>query len=163
MYELGEVDEAALRTRLAAGVETADGTYEADLLGFEPPATLCVGVAEGKHRMVRRMLANAGTLVESCRFGVDGPASPNHFVGGSLSLSPFMICHQRPNNTGHGVLSLHRIRYGTVDLGDLPVGKVLEFPPDSAEGRWAQGLLAGGRPKPPRPPSKGAQQQDEED
>lgn len=57
------MDEAALRTRLAAGVETADGTYEADLLGFEPPATVCVGVAEGKHRMVRRMLANAGTCV----------------------------------------------------------------------------------------------------
>lgn len=54
------MDEAALRAKLAAGVETADGTYEADLLGFTPPATVCVGVAEGKHRMVRRMLANAG-------------------------------------------------------------------------------------------------------
>ena len=41
-------------------METADGTYEAELLGFEAPSTVCVGVAEGKHRMVRRMLANAG-------------------------------------------------------------------------------------------------------
>lgn len=51
-----------LRAKLAAGVETADGTYEAELLGFEAPSTVCVGVAEGKHRMVRRMLANAGTF-----------------------------------------------------------------------------------------------------
>lgn len=43
-------------------METADGTYEAELLGFEAPSTVCVGVAEGKHRMVRRMLANAGTF-----------------------------------------------------------------------------------------------------
>jgi len=33
---------------LAAGVATADGTYEADLLGFEAPGTVLVGVAEGK-------------------------------------------------------------------------------------------------------------------
>jgi 16S rRNA U516 pseudouridylate synthase RsuA-like enzyme len=54
------VNEPELRAKLAAGVETADGTYEAALLGLESPSTVCVGVAEGKHRMVRRMLANAG-------------------------------------------------------------------------------------------------------
>ncbi len=68
--EQGEqaIQAEKLKATLAAGVETADGTYEAALLGMEPVreggdkalAVLRVGVAEGKHRMVRRLLANAG-------------------------------------------------------------------------------------------------------
>lgn len=42
---------------------------------------------------------------------------------------------------------MHRIRYGAVDLGDLPEAETREIPPDSPEGAWAQRLLAGGRPK----------------
>ena len=52
-----------------------------------------------------------------------------------------------PANIGHGVLTLHRVRYGEVDLGELPEGKTREIPPDSPEGTWAKRLLAGGRPK----------------
>ncbi|GMI52340.1 hypothetical protein TeGR_g10004 [Tetraparma gracilis] len=65
----GEVAEEALRARLGGGIETkATGVHEARLIEVEESAgggaVLVVGVREGKHRMVRRMLANAGHPVE---------------------------------------------------------------------------------------------------
>lgn len=73
----GVVDEEELRNKLSSGVETAEGVHQADLLGVIPvPASerttsedgdesmeqtdVRVVVTEGKHRMVRRMLANCG-------------------------------------------------------------------------------------------------------
>lgn len=67
----GIVDEAELRNKLSSGVETAEGVHQADLLEVIPvPENECedgndaadvrVVVTEGKHRMVRRMLANCG-------------------------------------------------------------------------------------------------------
>lgn len=47
---------------LAAGVRTADGVYTGELQEREG-ARLVLAVTEGKHRMVRRMLANAGSPV----------------------------------------------------------------------------------------------------
>ncbi len=47
-------------------------------------------------------------------------------------------------NTGHGVLTLHRVKYGEVSLDELPEGETREIAPDSPEGRWAQALLHGG-------------------
>jgi 23S rRNA pseudouridine2605 synthase len=127
------INEAELRAKLAAGVATADGTYEGDLVGIEkekeekeggggglvgiekekeekegggggrPVVRLCV--AEGKHRMVRRMLANAG----------------------------------------YPVAELHRVRYGKVELGDLEEGQVKEIDEESEEGKWARALMEGGK------------------
>lgn len=61
----------ALAARLSAGVETALGVHTARLDGRDGP-TLTLTVTEGKHRMVRRMLANVGHPVlklERLRFG----------------------------------------------------------------------------------------------
>lgn len=103
------------------GVETADGTYPAELLGLvEATRTeeeeeeeeggvkkdllvLRVGVAEGKHRMVRRLLANAG----------------------------------------YPVVGLHRVRYGRVELGDLAKGEVVEIDDASDVGQWARRVMEG--------------------
>lgn len=56
-----------LRERLAAGVETTDGTFPAELVdarmpddGTEPEGEVLLRVREGKYRMVRRLLFNAG-------------------------------------------------------------------------------------------------------
>ena len=148
-------------------METADGTYEAELLGFEVPSTVCVGVAEGKHRMVRRMLANAGTLV-FCVFGFGGVETRPDMGRADEAVVLFDGRRQQEskhihesNYTGHGVLTLHRVRYGEVDLGALPEGEIREIAPGSPEGAWAQRLLAAGRPngegsgdgtRPPREP-----------
>jgi pseudouridine synthase len=120
--------EAALRAKLAAGVKTADGIYEARLLevmhrkkieddevnsieeekGAEgrrsnarEELVLRVGVSEGKHRMVRRLLANAG----------------------------------------YPVVALHRVRYGHISLGTLSEGEVTEIKAQSEGGQWARRLL----------------------
>ncbi len=53
-----------------------------------------VSVTEGKHRMVRRMLHNAG----------------------------------------HSVLQLHRVRYGSIELGDLMEGSCR--PASASEWQW---------------------------
>ncbi len=55
-----------LKEKLAAGVETAAGIFRADLLEFEGEM-LRVVVREGRHRMVRRMLHNAGWSVLKLR------------------------------------------------------------------------------------------------
>ena len=120
----GKVDEAKLRETLKEGVETADGTYPAELLGVleatrkeeeeeeeeekedgvkKDLLVLRVGVAEGKHRMVRRLLANAG----------------------------------------YPVVGLHRVRYGRVELGDLAEGEVVEIDDASEVGQWARRVMEG--------------------
>jgi 23S rRNA pseudouridine2605 synthase len=68
---------------LAVGVDTADGTYPARVVRVQG-RTVQLVVTEGKHRMVRRILANVGLPV----------------------------------------LTLHRLRYGAVELGDLAEGAV---------------------------------------
>ncbi|MCA9572138.1 MAG: rRNA pseudouridine synthase [Myxococcales bacterium] len=70
-----------LGARLAAGVSTALGEHVAELLGVEGQE-VTLAVQEGKHRMVRRMLANLGLPV----------------------------------------VRLLRVRFGDVELGDLPPG-----------------------------------------
>ncbi len=67
-----------LAERLAAGVETAEGTFTG-AVGLVEGLEVTVTVTEGKHRMVRRMLHNAGATV----------------------------------------LTLHRLAFGPVQLGDL--------------------------------------------
>ena len=68
--------------KLAKGVETSVGLATATVLSVEADIVRLV-VTEGRNRMVRRMLHNAG----------------------------------------HSVLDLQRVRYGTVELGDLAVGQ----------------------------------------
>ncbi|MCB9695110.1 MAG: hypothetical protein H6736_25170, partial [Alphaproteobacteria bacterium] len=70
-----------LGARLAAGVSTALGEHVAELLGVEGQE-VTLAVQEGKHRMVRRMLANLGLPV----------------------------------------VRLLRVRFGDVELADLPPG-----------------------------------------
>jgi 23S rRNA pseudouridine2605 synthase len=53
---------ADLTERLAAGVETALGTFTAEVLSIEGWVVDLI-VREGKHRMVRRLLNNAGAPV----------------------------------------------------------------------------------------------------
>lgn len=72
-----------LAERLARGVQTAEGVFPARLVSVTPP-DVQLAVCEGKHRMVRRILANVGLPV----------------------------------------VALHRLRYGTVQLGDLAPGAV---------------------------------------
>ncbi len=82
-YEAGvEAVPADLVPRLRGGVATADGTFTATSVAVHG-VTVTLTVTEGKHRMVRRMLANAGAPVRT----------------------------------------LHRVAYGPVVLGALPVGE----------------------------------------
>lgn len=74
---------ADLAHLLAQGVQTAEGVFPARLVSVDPP-DVQLAVCEGKHRMVRRILANVGLPV----------------------------------------VALHRVRYGTVMLGDLEPGAV---------------------------------------
>jgi pseudouridine synthase len=55
-----------LGARLAAGVETADGVHPAELREVRGDV-LTIAVSEGKHRMVRRVLANSGHPVLALR------------------------------------------------------------------------------------------------
>jgi len=58
--------DAALEARLLAGVDTAEGTFAALSVTLDPEVSeVELVVTEGKHRMVRRMLANAGHPVEA--------------------------------------------------------------------------------------------------
>ena len=66
---------------MASGVETSVGLAKARVLSIEGDRVRLV-VTEGRNRVVRRMLHNAG----------------------------------------YSVLDLQRVRYGTVELGDLSVG-----------------------------------------
>ncbi len=56
----------ALIDALAAGVATEEGTFTARVVDVDGPHVRLV-VTEGKHRMVRRMLANAGHPVAALR------------------------------------------------------------------------------------------------
>lgn len=85
----GQPDEADLAKILAAGVETAEGVIVSKLV-FARGDQVRVIVNEGKHRMVRRMLANAG----------------------------------------FPVLTLHRLRYGQIELGDLEEGQLQVATPE---------------------------------
>lgn len=64
--EVEGAPDAALTEALAAGVRTAAGVHVAEVRAIEASA-ITLAVTEGKHRMVRRMLANAGFPVVSLR------------------------------------------------------------------------------------------------
>ena len=59
-------ESALLTARLAAGVATSEGTFVAELRGCDGDR-VTLAVTEGRHRMVRRMLANAGHPVTALR------------------------------------------------------------------------------------------------
>jgi len=59
-------DPVALAARFAAGVSTSEGTFTADLRACDGDR-VTLAVTEGRHRMVRRMLANAGHPVTKLR------------------------------------------------------------------------------------------------
>jgi 23S rRNA pseudouridine2605 synthase len=71
--------DPSLSERLASGVRTADGVFCAQVLALQGD-TVTLTVTEGKHRMVRRMLANAGHPVLALRRLQFGP-----FVLGDLA------------------------------------------------------------------------------
>lgn len=75
----------ALRAALAAGVRTADGVFGGEVLSIEGDQ-VTVRVTEGKHRMVRRMLANAGHGVVALRRLAYGP-----FVLGDLAVGAWRL------------------------------------------------------------------------
>lgn len=87
----------ALVAALAAGVATAEGVHTARVESLEGDR-ITLTVTEGKHRMVRRMLYNAG----------------------------------------FPVISLHRLRFGGLALGELPEGAWREA--TEAEAAWAASL-----------------------
>lgn len=82
---------------LADGVETSLGVFSARVIELQGDVVV-VEVNEGKHRMVRRMLHNAG----------------------------------------HSVVELHRVRFGQIELGDLPVGAKRPLTP--AELEWIESV-----------------------
>jgi len=86
-YEAGvEVDVAStLKETLANGVATSLGTFTADV-EYSAGRTVRLGVREGKHRMVRRLLANSGHPVESLHRLSYGP-----FQLGELPVSECRI------------------------------------------------------------------------
>jgi 16S rRNA U516 pseudouridylate synthase RsuA-like enzyme len=59
-------DPATLDATLAAGVRTSEGTFVAELRACDGDR-VTLAVTEGRHRMVRRMLANAGHPVVALR------------------------------------------------------------------------------------------------
>ena len=61
-----------MRTELGRGVRTAQGVFTAEVLSFDGPRVV-LAVTEGKHRMVRRLLANAGHPVTELRRLSYGP------------------------------------------------------------------------------------------
>ncbi len=63
-----------LEALLAAGVTTAEGTFTAEDVAIDGVA-VSLTVREGKHRMVRRMLANAGAPVVGLHRLAYGPVS----------------------------------------------------------------------------------------
>lgn len=87
----------ALVAALAAGVATAEGVHTARVESLDGDR-ITLTVTEGKHRMVRRMLYNAG----------------------------------------FPVLSLHRLRFGALELGELAAGAWREA--TEAEAAWAASL-----------------------
>lgn len=81
----GEPDAPALTARMSSGVETAEGTFTARVEHCEG-AVVRLTVTEGKHRMVRRMLANAGhPVLELTRVRYGG-----------FELGPLMPGESRP-------------------------------------------------------------------
>ncbi len=119
----GEVEEAALRRQLEAGVETTeDGetlVVHATLVGVErgeegeegevAGQSVRLTVTEGKHRMVRRLLANCG----------------------------------------HPVLALHRLRYGAIVLEELQIEEGEAAPIEGDALLWALQLSAAAAAAPP--------------
>ena len=67
---------------LAEGVATADGVHTARLDALEGEVVTLI-VTEGKHRMVRRMLANAGHPVKALRRVAFGPVVLGDLAPGS--------------------------------------------------------------------------------
>lgn len=74
-----------LSDRLAAGVETAEGTFTARLLAVDG-AVVTVEVTEGKHRMVRRMLHNAGASVTALHRIAYGPWALGALAEGEVAV-----------------------------------------------------------------------------
>jgi 16S rRNA U516 pseudouridylate synthase RsuA-like enzyme len=79
-------------------VQGAQGEVDLENTKLVNTSRVVVSVTEGKYRMVRRVLHNAG----------------------------------------HSVLQLHRVRYGSVSLGDLEGGEVRPCSPE--EKNWAEQL-----------------------
>lgn len=82
---VAQVEPAAahdLADVLAAGVETAAGVFTAEAVTVEG-STVYLTVREGKHRMVRRMLANAGHPVVSLRRLAFGPFTLGELPAGA--------------------------------------------------------------------------------
>jgi 23S rRNA pseudouridine2605 synthase len=71
--------------RLAAGVQTAEGTFTGAVRAIDGDR-VTVAVTEGKHRMVRRMLANAGFPVLELRRIAYGPFSLGDLPAGAWRL-----------------------------------------------------------------------------
>jgi len=74
-----------LREQLASGVTTALGVFQAELLELEARASgarVRLAVTEGKHRMVRRMLANLGLPVHRLVRREMGPVKLNDLAVG---------------------------------------------------------------------------------
>ena len=75
-----------LGARLAAGVRTAAGVHVADLEAVDG-ARIRLTVREGKHRMVRRMLANLGLPVQALRREAFGPLTLGELEPGAWRVA----------------------------------------------------------------------------
>lgn len=86
-----------LKQSLAAGIETSDGVFPANLLEATS-TTVRLVVCEGKYRMVRRILANAGhpvTGLHRLRYGkvvLADIVHPGELPGAGESLPAGLFC-----------------------------------------------------------------------
>jgi len=71
-----------LAARLMAGVQTSDGTFQATAVEVQG-RRVTLTVTEGKHRMVRRMLANAGAPCEALHRIAYGPVALGDLAQGA--------------------------------------------------------------------------------
>lgn len=97
---IGGVVPADLADRLAAGVETSLGTFTGEVEAVEG-RVVRVTVCEGKHRMVRRMLNNAGAPVAALHRVAFGPIALGDLAEGArrpLTAAELTALRQAPSS-----------------------------------------------------------------
>eukprot|EP00596_Hydrurales_sp_CCMP1899_P004560 CAMPEP_0119036624 /NCGR_PEP_ID=MMETSP1177-20130426/4459_1 /TAXON_ID=2985 /ORGANISM="Ochromonas sp, Strain CCMP1899" /LENGTH=248 /DNA_ID=CAMNT_0006996773 /DNA_START=537 /DNA_END=1283 /DNA_ORIENTATION=+ len=154
----GTVDMSVLGPKLAGGIKTTDGVFAANLLSTEALEEMArvplfdkeledEDDDEDNDKIKTKddnglMKGNAGTLV-----GLDGEGDVDlentklvntSRVVVSVTEGKYRMVRRVLHNSGHSVLQLHRMRYGSMVLGDLEGGEVR--PCNEQERKWAENL-----------------------
>eukprot|EP01041_Mallomonas_annulata_P001439 gene1439-2771_t len=119
---IGVVNADTLREKLANGVKTTEGTFVAKLLDAKP---LDEPLDISKVKDLPPELADPthSKLVQGSQVRL------------SVTEGKYRMVRRVMHNTGHSVVTLHRVSYGDILLGDLDEGEVRACTPDEKE--WA--------------------------